>query len=231
MIEKARLATPASEYPNIEYRAAKAESLPFLPDGSVDMVIAAQAAHWFDQATLWPELSRIMRRGGTLAFWGYKDHVFVDYPVASKILDKYSYGSGEQYMGSHWTMPGRAIVQNKLRDVIPPSSDWEDVTRVEYEPGTTGPQSGSGEILLEKRMTLGANAEYVRTWSAAHGWAEAHPERTRRDEGGVGDVVDGLFEEMVAEERAWKLAAEEGDWRDFEVNVEWGSGILLARRL
>ncbi|TKS67601.1 putative methyltransferase [Collichthys lucidus] len=36
-------------YPNITYRKGTAEDLPF-PDGSVDLLTAASAAHWFDQS-------------------------------------------------------------------------------------------------------------------------------------------------------------------------------------
>ena len=34
---------------NIQFREASAENLDFIQDGSVDMVVAGQAAHWFDR--------------------------------------------------------------------------------------------------------------------------------------------------------------------------------------
>ena len=39
-----------------------------LPDKSVDFVTAGQAAHWFDREKSLPELRRILRPGGTVAF-------------------------------------------------------------------------------------------------------------------------------------------------------------------
>jgi SAM-dependent methyltransferase len=39
-----------------------------LPDSSVDFVTAGQAAHWFDKEKSLPELRRILRPGGTIAF-------------------------------------------------------------------------------------------------------------------------------------------------------------------
>lgn len=39
-----------------------------LPDDSVDFVTAGQAAHWFDREKSLPELRRILRPGGTIAF-------------------------------------------------------------------------------------------------------------------------------------------------------------------
>ena len=39
-----------------------------LPENSVDFVTAGQAAHWFDREKSLPELRRILRPGGTVAF-------------------------------------------------------------------------------------------------------------------------------------------------------------------
>ena len=45
---------------------AVAERLPF-PAGSFDVVVAAQAYHWFDAERVLPELARVLRTGGHLA--------------------------------------------------------------------------------------------------------------------------------------------------------------------
>ncbi|KAH0563250.1 hypothetical protein GP486_002183 [Trichoglossum hirsutum] len=213
---------------NVTFLEASAESLPLIMDGEVDMVVAGQAAHWFDLPRLWPEMDRIVRKGGTLAFWGYKDHVFVDYPCATDILNQYGYGKGKDRLGDYWPQLGRSIVQNKLRDIQPPGETWEDIQRLEYEPRTQGPKSGEGYLLLAKRLKLGDVEEYVRTWSSVYNWQQDHPEAKRVKEGGLGDVVDEMFEKMVEAEEKWKQAAP--NWREKEVEVEWGSGVLLARK-
>jgi ubiquinone/menaquinone biosynthesis C-methylase UbiE len=73
MIEQAESSSLKEEYPKLTFRKGSGESLPFVTEGSVDLVVAAQAAHWFDYQKLWPEMNRVVRKGGTLAFWGYKD--------------------------------------------------------------------------------------------------------------------------------------------------------------
>lgn len=214
--------------PNVSFRAASAESLPWLEDNSVDMVVAGQAAHWFDYSKVWPELKRVLRKGGTLAFWGYKDHVYVDYPKATKILDHYCYGKGPDLMGQYWEQPGRSILRDRLQAVVPPASDWESVERIEYEPGTSGENTGTlGERLMYRRLKLGELEGYARTFSAYHNWQDAHPDRKSKAEGGQGDVVDEMYQETLDAEEEWKA---EKDWRQKEVNVEWGSIILLARK-
>ena len=209
-------------FPNVTFHQSAAESLPFIEDGSVDMIVAGQAAHWFDYPKFFPEMKRILRKAGTLALWGYKDHVFVDYPRATEILNHYAYGEDERLLGQYWSQPGRSIVQNKLRDIDPPVSDWEDIQRIEYEPGTNGANSGQGTMFLRRRLTLGECMNYIRTWSAFHAWQEKHPDQKKREEGGGGDVVDVMFDEMKSIEPDWDEAR--------EVEIEWGSGLLLGRR-
>jgi ubiquinone/menaquinone biosynthesis C-methylase UbiE len=51
--------------PGIRTARASAEDIP-LADGSVDVVIAGQAFHWFDLDTALPEIARVLRPGGRL---------------------------------------------------------------------------------------------------------------------------------------------------------------------
>lgn len=56
-----------AEFPHFTSINGTAEATT-LPDDSVDFVTAGQAAHWFDRETSLPELRRILRPGGTIAF-------------------------------------------------------------------------------------------------------------------------------------------------------------------
>lgn len=52
---------------------ALAERLPF-PAGSFDVVVAAQAYHWFDAERTLPEIARVLRTGGRVALvWNTRD--------------------------------------------------------------------------------------------------------------------------------------------------------------
>lgn len=207
----------------ISFQQASAESSPFIKDGEVDCVTAAQAAHWFDQSRLWPELKRIVRPGGTAAFWGYKDHVFPDYPAASKIMQDYAYDTHPDKLGSYWPQPGRSYVQDKLRVIQPPKEDWEDVKRIEYEPGTKGANSGEGTLFMKRTVTVGECKEYVRTWSSYHGWKENHRRQEARSKGGKGDVVDQIFDEIAYTDKHFEV-------EENKVYIEWGSALVMARR-
>ena len=53
------------ELPSVDARPGTAEAIP-LEDGSVDVVLVAQAWHWVDPARAVPEVARVLRPGGRL---------------------------------------------------------------------------------------------------------------------------------------------------------------------
>ncbi|KAL9058438.1 MAG: hypothetical protein Q9162_001733 [Coniocarpon cinnabarinum] len=120
MLEEAQRITADSGISNVSFVQGNAESIPDIPDHSVDLVVAGQAAHWFpyppDKPNVWDEMRRIVKAGGTVAFWGYADTLFPLDPMASALLHKWAYEKGEiepgkEGMGSHWSFPGRARIE------------------------------------------------------------------------------------------------------------------------
>ena len=150
---------------------------------------------------------------------GYGDLRISGRPELTPLLRKYAYG-GPGTMGPYWEEPGRSIVVSLYRDIIPPDALFKDVTR-HFFPR----QSPSGEteimVKIRNKMTIANMRPYTRTWSSYHGWAQDFPDRKSRESGGVGDIVDDMFD-------ALKDAT--GFEEDTEFDVEWVSGILLARK-
>lgn len=58
----------ASRHPNIEYRKAYAEALPFRA-GDFDLLTVSSAYHWFDHERFLAEASRVLRDGGWLVLY------------------------------------------------------------------------------------------------------------------------------------------------------------------
>ena len=68
MLEQLRL-----RLPEVTTAVGGAESVP-LPDGSVDVITAAQAWHWFDRVAAPAECARLLRPGGRLGLvWNERD--------------------------------------------------------------------------------------------------------------------------------------------------------------
>ncbi|KAI2602235.1 S-adenosyl-L-methionine-dependent methyltransferase [Hypoxylon sp. NC1633] len=216
--------------PEITFRQGSAEDLSFLPDGSVDMAVAGQAAHWFDYGKAWSNLARVVRPGGTVAFWGYKDNVLLGAEQATRIMEHFVYGFGEvtpgvEGMGSYWEQPGRNILRDLLRSVRPPEEDWEDYTKSEHEPGEDDPEE---VCWLKKKMKLGEVEGYLRTFSCYSAWKDAHPHAKSRADGGDGDILDIMWDRMIDAVPEWKSMGER--WREAEVVNDWGTYVLMARR-
>ncbi|BGP16709.1 hypothetical protein JCM10213_009126 [Rhodosporidiobolus nylandii] len=87
-------------------------------DGSVDLAIAGQAAHWFDPAATYKELARVLKPGGGFAFWGYGEFFFPHRPELSVLIPPYSGGT----LGPFWEQPGRSIVEALLTPFPFPST-------------------------------------------------------------------------------------------------------------
>ena len=71
--DEAMLAILTERVPEARTSVAAAEELP-LADRSVDVVVAAQAFHWFDLDRALPEIARVLRPGGHLSLvWNQRD--------------------------------------------------------------------------------------------------------------------------------------------------------------
>jgi len=67
------LARLSARLPDVRTAVAAAEDLP-VADRSVDVVVCAQAFHWFDPDKALPEIARVLRPGGRLALvWNQPD--------------------------------------------------------------------------------------------------------------------------------------------------------------
>lgn len=59
--------------PDVRTSVATAEEIP-APDASYDVVVVAQAFHWFDHDRAFPEIARVLKPGGRLAVtWNLRD--------------------------------------------------------------------------------------------------------------------------------------------------------------
>ena len=71
----------AEAHPRVEYHQAEAHHSG-LPDCSVALVTVATAVHWFDQASFYEEVQRVLSPEGVLAVWTYGPDLVAPEPLA-----------------------------------------------------------------------------------------------------------------------------------------------------
>lgn len=80
----------------VSYHPERAEDVS-LPDRSVDLVLAAQALHWFDLDAFYAQVGRILRPGGILAAVGY-DWMYVEPAIDALVNDALM-----PLLAAHWS--------------------------------------------------------------------------------------------------------------------------------
>ncbi len=71
--DEAMLAVLRERVPEVSAKVATAEDIP-ANDRSVDVVVVAQAFHWFDHEVALPEIARVLKPGGHIALvWNFFD--------------------------------------------------------------------------------------------------------------------------------------------------------------
>ena len=102
----------APPHPGVEYRQAAAEATG-LPDAAVDLLLAAQAFHWFARDAFFAETRRAVRHGGILALVCY------GLSVISPQVDRVVMTLYEDRLGPYWE-PERRLVETGYRGVAVP---------------------------------------------------------------------------------------------------------------
>ncbi|CAN7946866.1 unnamed protein product [Ixodes hexagonus] len=105
---------------NLTFGVAGAEAIPEA-SGSVQLITAAQSAHWFDLDKFYTEAERVLSPGGVLALYGYLIPVPVSKDQAK--MDKLIHD--ELYIGcleKYWSKQ-RVLIDNLYRDLHLPFED------------------------------------------------------------------------------------------------------------
>lgn len=194
---------------NVNFYVAPAERAPdVIGADSLDMITGAECCHWVDHDRFFKESHRILKQGGTLAYWFYKDPIFVDFPEANDIYNDFCY-ENPLYMGPKWQQPGRNLLRTLLKEIQVRGDLFTDIVRVEYEPLRDQPSS----LYISKTVTLKLFKDYITSWSAYHEWKKQHPEEK--------DVAD-QFIDKLKETFAWD--------DDFKFTITWATAYTFARK-
>lgn len=174
----------AEAHPRVTYGVAPAEATGVAPH-SVDLLTAAQAAHWFDLPAFYAEVVRVVRPGGIVALVSYGFATLEGAP--GEVLAAFGRDVAEP-----WWPPERVLVEEGYRSLPFPFAP------VELAP-----------IPMVEAWSLDRLLGYVGTWSALSALRRAHPARDPVAElaGALGPVWGPPDQ---AHEVAWPLAVRVG---------------------
>ena len=131
----------ARSHPSIVYICNLAEQ-PAFKDRSIDLMVAGQAAHWFDHERFYAEARRVLRTQGALAVWTY-GMASIDPMIDAQVLRFY-----RDVVGPYWP-PERRYIESAYRD-LPFALREEPTPRLE----------------IKVQWDLETFTGYVGTWSA-----------------------------------------------------------------
>ena len=144
----ALLTTPA--FPaQVQRFACHAEQLP-LPDGCLDLMVVAQALHWFATPRFFAEVRRTLRHDGLFCAWCYS------LPRVTPELDRLIDHLHGDILGPYWP-EGRASVDSGYRDIHLPL-----------------PAIAAPDVEIRLQWTLEPLLGYLRTWSAVQNFRRRH---------------------------------------------------------
>ncbi|KAI0444138.1 methyltransferase [Xylaria telfairii] len=177
----------------IRFAVSSAEDLSGIADGSVDLLIAATAAHWFNLPAFWARAAQVLKPGGSVGFWTHKGFQFADsVPNVVAIRDavkaiKNNHLSGHGRYGG--TVSQDLYVNLPMPwSVDPPVSGFDDGSLYRIEWGTGANNALPGDEFF----AVGQPDVDMDTWEAMLGttsviarWREDHKEKVDTEE----DVV------------------------------------------
>jgi SAM-dependent methyltransferase len=141
--------TQVEPHPRVSYRMA-AEDGSGIASRTVDLVTAAQAAHWFDSKRFYTEVRRVLRPGGVCAVWCY-GLCRIEPEIDRRVSTFYS-----TTVGSHWPAD-RRYVDDGYRSLAFPL-----------------PELPFPAHAMRHEWHLEEFGAYLRSWSAVARYQQAH---------------------------------------------------------
>lgn len=135
---------------NIEYIASPAEEMQF-PEDSLDLIVVAQAVHWFNLDIFWDKVRKSLKHNGLIACWGYSFNEPIC-PKIDQILNTFYF----QTLGPYWS-PNNKILWDKYQNIPFPFS-----------------KISAPEIFIEEIMDLDDLMNLLLTMSSTVRYIEKH---------------------------------------------------------
>lgn len=161
----------------VRFKLATAEEMAGIDDNSIDMITAANAAHWFNMPAFWKRAAQVLKPGGSVAMWTSGELVaHSDTPNADKINEAFKRWQ-KDYLEAHYET-GNFLVRDTYKtlpmpwDASPPVEAFDRASLFRQE-WALDEQFHSG---TENTFSLDMFEKMFATSSPVTRWRKAHPE-------------------------------------------------------
>jgi ubiquinone/menaquinone biosynthesis C-methylase UbiE len=137
------------EHKKITYLVTPAEKTG-IETHSVDLIVVAQALHWFELDRFYTEARRVLQEGGVLAVWSYS--LLRISSAIDRVLDHFY----TNVVGPFWP-PERKLVDDKYQSI---SFPFEELVAPPFK--------------METRWNLNRLVGYLGTWSSVQKFKDKH---------------------------------------------------------
>ena len=153
-----------------------------VPKESVDLITAATSAHWFDMERFWPTAARVLKPGGTVAFFTiWKIYCHPEKTPHAEEVQRILVELEQETLGPYqkpgnWSLMGLYKDLKMLWAISPPCTAFSKPSyrrQVWNEDGL--PNNDGSYVCGERSMSLDEVEKAIATISAVTRWREAHP--------------------------------------------------------
>jgi SAM-dependent methyltransferase len=226
MIESARsLGGTSSTSEPIRYEVSSAELLgtelsPPVEEGSVDLITASTAAHWFDMARFWPQAALVLKPGGSVAIW-CAGSVGIDPSMPNSAAIQAVMDEMEEHYLKPYFDPGNLTTRTLYTSLplpwtsTPPVAAFDEASFFRKEWGP----ADFDQFFVGRGMVVDLNTfeMVLNSMSPVQRWREAHPD----DVGTERDVA------KVTRMKVERLLHEAGVEKGKEIVKGSGTAVLL----
>ncbi|KAK1750326.1 S-adenosyl-L-methionine-dependent methyltransferase [Echria macrotheca] len=198
----------------ITFVVSSAEELATIAPASVDLLVAATAAHWFDMPKFWARAAEVVKPRGTVAIW-CGGPVSVGEGIPGREAIQAAVDRLDERLDDYM-LPGNRLVRDLYVDLVLPWTaenpiegfDKESFTRQEWGTDAEGSLPGTEYMAVKMALDLDGLEKVLGTASPVIRWREAHPELVGTEEDVVRRMrreIEAVFRDEGVDEKDQKL--------------------------